>query len=161
MPTPDRSDAARLLHPSSTTSTPLDTSVLCDIAAGLARVAPSDQEAGPWELQPTRLLTTDAYDAWLMVWGPAALSAAHDHDGSVGVVQVVSGSLLETSLGIEASLPSPLRRLERGDLVECAAAEFHSLFNPTSGTTVTVNVYSPPLGAREAHDHGAPPPRQS
>lgn len=163
MGTPDRSDAARLLHPSRSPSTPLDTSVLCDIAGGLARVVESDQAAAPWELQSTRLLTTEAYDAWLMVWGPAALSAAHDHDGSVGVVQVVAGNLLETSLGIEASLPTPLRRLGPGDTVEFSATEFHSLFNPTSGTTVTVNVYSPPLGDGSAHDpsdaHGAHAPR--
>jgi predicted metal-dependent enzyme (double-stranded beta helix superfamily) len=143
-----RREAARALHPASTRTTPLDTSVLRDIAAGLAHSVDPDQQAEPWTTRATRLLTTEAYDAWLMVWGPAALSEAHDHDGSVGVVQLVAGSLLETSLGIQASVPTPLRRLEAGELLECPATEFHSLFNPTSGVTVTVNVYSPPLGDR-------------
>lgn len=148
-PSPSDDRAARALHPASNTRTaPLDTSVLRDIAAGLAHAVEAGQHAEPWTTRATRLLTTEAYDAWLMVWGPAALSEAHDHDGSVGVVQVVAGSLLETSLGIEATVPTPLRRVEAGELLECPATEFHSLFNPTSGVTVTVNVYSPPLGDR-------------
>ena len=158
--------AARALHPSAAgsssdvgtsgadTSThgPLDTSILRDIAAGLAQAVDvggagqTGDGPGPWEVRSTRLLTTDAYDVWCMVWGAAALSAAHDHDGSVGVVQVVTGALLETSLSIDSAVPAPLRRLGPGDVVEFAAAEFHSLFNPTSSETITVNVYSPPLG---------------
>lgn len=145
-------EAARALHPAAAPTGPLDTSVLRDIAAGLAQVVEAPEAAEPWTLEATRLLATDAYDAWVMVWGPAALSESHDHDGSVGVVQVVQGNLLETSLGLADALPSPLRRLGPGEHVECAATEFHSLFNPTSGTTVTVNVYSPPLGEHSVRD---------
>ena len=144
--------AARQLHPSAARGDqPLDTSVLRDIAAGLAAVASLDEKAEPWTLGSTRVLATEAYDAWVMVWGPAALSEAHDHDGSVGVVQIVQGQLLETSLGLDSAQPSPLRRLGPGDTVECAAAQFHTLFNPSSATTITVNVYSPPLGDPTTH----------
>jgi len=151
--TPASDRASRQLHPAAARGgQPLDTSVLRDIAAGLAAVAPLDEPAEPWTLGSTRVLATEAYDAWVMVWGPAALSEAHDHDGSVGVVQIVQGQLLETSLALDGTQPSPLRRLGPGDTVECAAAQFHTLFNPTSATTVTVNVYSPPLGDAVAHD---------
>lgn len=147
--------AARALHPAGpatgpatadTNVTPLDTAVLDDIAAGLATVAASTGPVAPWEVRTTLLLATAAYDAYLMEWGPAAMSDTHDHDGSVGVVHVVDGTLLESSQPLESALPAPVRRLHTGDSTQIAAAQFHRLFNRSTDTAVTVHVFSPPIG---------------
>ena len=154
--------ASRALHPAATGQhpavpatgpattdtnvTPLDTAVLDDIAAGLASVAASTGPVAPWEVRTTPLLATAAYDAYLMEWGPAAMSDTHDHDGSVGVVHVVDGSLLESSQSLESQVPAPVRRLDRGDSTQIAAAQFHRLFNRSTDTAVTVHVFSPPIG---------------
>ncbi len=120
--------------------------MLDDIAAGLASVAEPTGPVQPWEVRTTLLLATAAYDAYLMEWGPAAMSDAHDHDGSVGVVHVVSGTLLESSQAIESPTPSPVRRLAQGDATQIPAAEFHRLFNRSNDAAVTVHVFSPPIG---------------
>lgn len=145
--------SSRALHPSATGPTdsplevtPLDTAVLDDIAAGLAAVAEPTGATEPWEVRTTLLLATAAYDAYLMEWGPAAMSDSHDHDGSVGVVHVVSGSLIESSQQIDADMPDPVRRLQAGDSTHISAAQFHRLFNQTGAGAVTVNVFSPPIG---------------
>ena len=154
--------ASRALHPAATgllpaaaatgpatTDTfaaPLDTAVLDDIAAGLATVASSTGPVAPWEVRTTLLLATAAYDAYLMEWGPAAMSDTHDHDGSVGVVHVVDGTLLESSQPLESPLPAPVRRLDPGDSTQIAATQFHRLFNRSTDTAVTVHVFSPPIG---------------
>ncbi len=147
--------ASKALHPAATgpeadraalATTPLDTEVLDDIAAGLAAVAEATGTVASWEVRTTLLLATSAYDAYLMEWGPAAMSDTHDHDGSVGVVHVVSGTLLESSQPLESPLPAPVRRLGRGDATQIPATQFHRLFNRSTGTAVTVNVFSPPIG---------------
>ena len=142
--------ASRALHPSATGPEPgptvLDTGVLEDIAGGLALAVDGTSEREPWQVRRTLLLATEVYDAYLMEWGPASMSDTHDHDGSVGVVHVVSGSLIESSQALDSALPSPVRRLEAGQSTHVSAAQFHRLFNQTSGTTVTVNVFSPPIG---------------
>lgn len=146
--------ASRAMHPSATGPiseslevTPLDTEVLDDIAAGLASVAQGNGERDPRSVSTTLLLSTEAYDAYLMEWGPAAVSDTHDHDGSVGVVHVVSGALVESSQSLDPTLPASGRRLEAGDSTQIPAAQFHRLFNQTGATTVTVNVFSPPIGS--------------
>ena len=139
-PAPTVTDAAPL------DNSPLDTAVLDVIAEGLASVAEPSGRQEPWEVRSTLLLATPAYDAYLMEWGPASMSDSHDHDGSVGVVHVVSGSLIESSQAIDSPLPSPVRRLEPGDSTHVPATQFHRLFNQTGETAVTVNVFSPPIG---------------
>lgn len=141
--------AARHLHPSSAAegdSVVLDSDILTEIATGLAAAIEHVDPAAPHSIQRIPLLATAGYDAWLMVWGPGAALESHDHDGSIGVVHVVEGELLETSGGLDRQL-TPLRRLGAGECTDFAAADQHALFNPGDGTVVSVGVYSPPLGA--------------
>ena len=150
--------ASRELHPSVTEHRaatgpaadapvePLDTAVLDDIAAGLAAVARASGPIAPWQVRSSQLLATAAYDAYLMEWGTAAMSHTHDHDGSVGVVHVVDGSLLECSQSLDESVPGPVRRLEAGESTQISAAQFHRLFNRSTDPAVTVHVFSPPIG---------------
>lgn len=137
--------AARRLHPSGLDSPVVDTAVLREIATGLAAAVDHVDAAPAHSIQRISLLATEGYDAWLMVWGPGATLEAHDHDGSIGVMHVIAGELLETSAELEESDLAPLRRLDAGDTTEFAAAARHALFNPGERTAVSVGVYSPPL----------------
>ena len=89
-----------------------------------------------------------------MVWGPGATLEAHDHDGSIGVVHVLEGWLLEATTDLDGS-EEPLRRLEAGSTSEFAAAHRHALSNGAESVSVSLGVYSPPLaGAGADGGHG-------
>jgi hypothetical protein len=135
---------ARMLHPSAPRVAALDSLVLTAIASGLGSVAEPGEEL-PGAIHRVRLLDTAGYDAWLMVWGPGSVAEAHDHAGSVSVVNVVSGSLTETTADIDG-VPALERTIRRGATTTLSATGRHTLANRTSGTSVSVHVYSPPLG---------------
>lgn len=137
------------MHPSSDDAPVLDTSILSEIATGLAYAIERVEDLPEQSIERMRLLSTQGYDAWLMVWGPGATLEAHDHDGSIGVMHVIRGELLETAVDGDPTQPDgpTSRRLEPGGTSEFPVEYRHSLFNPSSGTTVSIGVYSPPLGA--------------
>ena len=139
-------DTARLLHPAARPVEPLDEAILRDIAAGLGSVADDVEMARPGLVERTRLLATEAYDAWLLVWGPGAVVESHDHDGSIGVLQVVDGHLLEIAADLEGRSRCGLRLLAPGDSSSFGVTDLHGLRNPTTTGAVAVAVYSPPLG---------------
>jgi len=138
--------ASRLLHPSAAASdAPLDTGALTDIAVGLARtVGPLDGEL-PESVQRHRILATTGYDVWVMRWAPEAAVAVHDHDGSVGVVHVVEGSLEERRSGL-GGVPGAGVALTVGATASFGVHEVHELRNRSSAVVTSVHVYSPPLG---------------
>ena len=139
--------AARLLHPSHPGSVALDTEALTHIAKGLAE-AISDVPATPdGTIERIPLLSTEGYDAWLMIWGVGATLEAHDHDGSIGVMHVLTGTLLERAGELEDLELAPLRRLEPGSTSEFAADHRHALDNGEPVVAVSIGVYSPPLAA--------------
>lgn len=139
--------AARLLHPSGAGAPAVDSSVLREIAAGLAAAVEYVDPAVERSIERIPLLATAAYDAWLVVWGPGAELERHDHDGSIGVVHVIQGELLETAEALGEGGLAHLRRLGHGETTEFAAGEAHALRNPGGITTVSIGVFSPPLGA--------------
>ena len=90
--------AVRALHPSRGT---VGTDVLAAIAAGLASVTV------PWELghhelpaerRYERVLSTPAYDAWVISWPSGGALDLHDHGGSTGAFSVVAGQLDEATV---------------------------------------------------------------
>jgi quercetin dioxygenase-like cupin family protein len=141
--------AARLLHPSRPASVVLDTDALTHIAKGLAEAIAEAPAAPAGAIERIPLLSTEGYDAWLVVWGPGATLEAHDHDGSIGVMHVLSGTLLETAGDLDGSEVPPLRRLDAGSTSEFAAAHRHALCNEGDEVVVSIGVYSPPLAAPE------------
>lgn len=138
--------ASRRLHPANAEVVELDTSILTEIAAGLAAAIDGVEPAPAGSIERILLLATAGYDAWLMVWGPGAALAAHDHDGSIGVLRVIEGELYESATDFDDPEPDPLRRLEAGATSEFAASSSHELSNPGGQTAVAIGVYSPPLG---------------
>ena len=95
--------AQRALHPAEDVSNRLSVSddVLAAIAAGLAAVTV------PWELGHSevpserryeRVLSTAAYEAWVIYWPSGGSLDLHDHGGSAGAFSVVSGQLDEATI---------------------------------------------------------------
>lgn len=145
---PTRSEC-HAMHPAgSTRRGPLDTAALADIAAGLAAVAEAqthDAVPGDGVVSRQRILSTSGYDAWLVQWGVGAVVDSHDHDGSVGVIHVVQGELVEDWL--DPTGGDTIRtRLPAGALTEFGVDLVHRLENLSAGVTTTVQVFSPPLG---------------
>ncbi len=136
--------AARLLASRHLEGEMLDTEILAEIASGLAASVGPSHVVGEGMIERVRVLATEGYDAWVMIWGPRAVIAEHDHDGSLGVLHVIDGELAEIVVHGEAE---HRRRLPVGETTEFAATHRHALENPSMVTARSVNVYSPPLGS--------------
>ena len=144
---------ARSLHPSAKRlEHPLGIAALTDIAAGLASVVgPAVPPPAHGEVERSCVLSTATYDAWVVTLGPQAAIAPHDHDGSIGVIAVTSGHLIEFGLDGDGQRRSRLRHLEPGDTTDFGITHRHSLANPELAPATMVQVFSPPLG--DDHDH--------
>jgi len=138
---------ARVLHPSSPLDRPLGLEAIQHIALGLAQVAsPAAQPPARGEVRRERVLGTVAYDAWIVTIGPQTAIEPHDHDGSIGVVAVTSGRLIEFGIDGDGQRRSRLRHLVAGESTDFGITHRHSLANPDLTPTTTVQVFSPPLG---------------
>jgi quercetin dioxygenase-like cupin family protein len=146
---------SRLLHPAGSASRQsIGTEALSDIASGLAAAVATGPAQiahrwiGPGDLvERRRLLSTAGYDAWLVRWAPGAVMEEHDHDGSVGVVHVVQGALVEYARDLDPASDPVRRELPAGATTAFGVDGRHRLAN-VGGTTISVQVYSPPIGGR-------------
>ncbi len=136
--------AARLRAPRHLEGERLDLEILAEIASGLAASVGPPHAVGEGAIERVRVLATEGYDAWVMIWGPGATIAEHDHDGSLGVLHVIDGELAEVVIRGDAE---HRQRLPVGETTEFAATHRHALENPSMVTARSVNVYSPPLGS--------------
>ncbi|WP_245556968.1 cysteine dioxygenase [Jongsikchunia kroppenstedtii] len=101
-----------------------------------------------------RLRQDDDLDVWLISWTPGEATELHDHAGSIGALTVVSGSLAEyrwAGDGLRA------RTLDAGDQAAFPLGWVHDVVrNPddttTSGPTLSVHAYSPPLTAMNYYE---------
>lgn len=119
---------------------------LADIVQGLAGApglwSGSLPTLGP-ERSSVQLLTTEAYDVWLIGWPPGTRVEPHDHGASVGAITVVQGSLTEYRWSPE---PQP-RTVGTGDVVTIDARVVHDVVadRPEHGPAISIHAYSPPL----------------
>jgi len=123
----------------------LDTQVLVAIAAGLAEVSsPSDLRPGgsTSERQYERILATETYEAWLILWPAGTGLDLHDHGDSAGAFAVVDGELHETTIedGVARA-----RSVSAGSHSSFDAGQVHGVTNNGSRPATSVHVYSPPL----------------
>ena len=141
---------SRQLHPSSLRrDEPLAIDALSAIASGLAAVPPAHTEApARGEVRRTPLLATPAYDAWLVELGDRAVIDAHDHEGSIGVISVTEGHVVEFVLDAAGDRPTGFRRLGPGATTEMGITHRHALA-ASHGPATTVQVFSPPLGRHD------------
>ena len=139
--------AQRALHPAGDVSSRLAVGddVLAAIAAGLAAVTV------PWELghdevprerRYERVLSTEAYEAWIIYWPSGGSLDLHDHGGSAGAFSVVSGQLDEATIESGATV---VRGIAAGETAAFAADQVHAIANRGSAVATSVHVYSPPL----------------
>jgi hypothetical protein len=141
MPRVQRANVA----PPLTVPVPLD--ALASIAAGLATsVANTELRVGNGaEHAFIRLLETEAYEAWLIAWGPSGALDLHNHGGSHGAIQVVCGGLAERYTDEPFAEPVRIRRLRPGTGIRIPARRIHEVWNPGPDHSLSVHVYSPPL----------------
>ena len=132
---------------------PIESTLLVDIAAGLAAAVPLWQQVvvhDAVERRPVRLLATDRYEVWVIGWLPGQRAELHDHGDAVGVVAVVEGVLTEDVLEHRG-----LRRdeLHVGELLDLPARIVHEISNSSDAPATSIHVYSPPLRTMTRYDH--------
>jgi predicted metal-dependent enzyme (double-stranded beta helix superfamily) len=107
---------------------------LADLATGAERA---------WRL----VADSDAYEAWVIGWPAGGALELHDHGGSRGVVSVVAGSLLETSVahfGDRLALRTRTVSAATSPL-SIGVGRIHDVTNLGPGPALSVHVYSPRL----------------
>ena len=124
------------------------------MAAGLAAPLTGDELRVPagQDRSFVRLLSTEAYEAWLIAWSPAGALDLHDHGGSHGALHVVRGRLAERYADRSDAARVRTRRLRAGRGVHVPATRIHEVWNPGSSVAVSVHVYSPPLADMNFYD---------
>jgi len=127
-----------------------------DIAAGLAaarRLWSSEVRHDPEQRFFTRLLATEAYDAWLLGWWPGQSVALHDHGGSAGAVVVVEGRLHESHLVDGTGVRT--RAVDAGGRFTFGSGHVHSVANLDDVPATSIHVYAPPLRTMAHYEEGA------
>ena len=90
---------------------------------------------------------SDAYEAWVIGWPAGGALELHDHGGSRGVVSVVAGSLVETSVahfGDRLALRTRTISAATSPL-SIGVERIHDVTNPGPGPALSIHVYSPRL----------------
>ena len=85
----------QLTDPTGIEALPLGLLVSLAIEAGETEGYSALAEPGPGERSFACVLSTPAYDVWLIRWGPRSATALHDHGDSAGAVYVLAGELVE------------------------------------------------------------------
>ncbi|CCQ14803.1 Cysteine dioxygenase [Rhodococcus sp. AW25M09] len=113
-------------------------------------------DGGRWpigERWAKRLHSDDDLDVWLISWVPDRSTELHDHGGSLGALTVLSGSLLEYRW---AGTELKQRRLDAGDQAAFPLGWVHDVMHDpasaTTGPTLSVHAYSPPLTAMSYYE---------
>ena len=79
----------------------------------------------------------------LMLWGPGAATALHDHGGSIGRVKVLKGSVTEERYSFDGSKLELLASNigHPGDILNVSVNDIHSVKNPGKEMSVSLHVY--------------------
>ena len=89
------------------------------------------------------VVSTEAYEAWVIAWPSGTGLAMHDHGGARAAVRIVSGRLRER---FHADGSVQLRWLDAGDAHMLSADHVHEVINLHDVEAISVHVYSPPVG---------------
>jgi predicted metal-dependent enzyme (double-stranded beta helix superfamily) len=109
---------------------------------------------GPASRWHQRLHSTDDYDVWLESWLPGQTTGWHDHAGTSGVLVVARGEL-EERVSVLNGVFTQVRHIPEGAARRMGRRQVHNLANVSLAPTVSVHVYSPPLGATRGYEIGA------
>jgi predicted metal-dependent enzyme (double-stranded beta helix superfamily) len=132
------------VDPTGIESLPQELLVALAIESGETEGYSALAEPGRGERSFACVLSTPAYDVWLIRWGPGSATALHDHGDSAGAVYVVAGELIEHVAEADAS---GLGRqvLATFDHRVMTPSHIHSIANESGVGAASVHVYSPPL----------------
>jgi predicted metal-dependent enzyme (double-stranded beta helix superfamily) len=102
-----------------------------------------------------RLDVADDHEVWVLTWLPGQGTEIHDHGGSAGAFQVVSGSLTEDT--VTAGTPPKIvaRELGEGAGRRFGARHIHRITNRSGRPAVSVHVYGPALRTMTRYRLGA------
>jgi mannose-6-phosphate isomerase-like protein (cupin superfamily) len=93
------------------------------------------------ERQWTRLISTDDFQLWLIVWPPGASTGWHDHGTASGAFTTLRGHLVEHSWD-EAR---QLLELGPGDARAFSSSHVHDVRNESDQPALSLHAYSPRL----------------
>jgi predicted metal-dependent enzyme (double-stranded beta helix superfamily) len=115
-------------------------------------VAPRFNPTGRWY---HRLAEEADYEVWLLTWLPGQGTDLHDHGGSAGAFQVLSGSLTEDTV-----IPGTPARITARELGEGAGRRFgtrhiHRITNRSTRPAISIHVYGPALTTMTRYRIGA------
>jgi Cysteine dioxygenase type I len=104
----------------------------------------------------TQLWRTTYSEAYAIGWKQAGDTGFHDHDGSLGAVHVVRGTVSEEHIVLRPQ-GDWLARVEfaAGDTFRFDGAHIHRMRHAEGDTALTVHVYSPPLDRAGAYELSA------
>lgn len=102
-----------------------------------------------------RLAEEADYEVWLLTWLPGQGTDLHDHGGSAGAFQVLSGSLTEDTV-----TPGTPARITARELGEGAGRRFgtrhiHRITNRSTRPAISIHVYGPALTTMTRYRIGA------
>jgi hypothetical protein len=101
----------------------------------------------------TQLWRTPYSEAYAIGWKQSGDTGFHDHDGSVGAVHVVRGTVAEEHILLRPT-GDWLARVEFdcGETFRFDGAHIHRMRHAAGDIALTVHVYSPPLGRAGAYE---------
>jgi len=107
-----------------------------------------------------RLAEAADHEVWLLTWLPGQGTEIHDHGGSAGAFQVVSGSLTEDTVIADAATSGRpprivARELGAGVGRRFGARHIHRITNRSGRPAVSVHVYGPALRTMTRYRIGA------
>jgi quercetin dioxygenase-like cupin family protein len=140
---------APLLPAGGPARSPLPTSLIGDIATGVAQVPAAWCDLvshDPGRRRPVRLMATEAYEVWVIGWTKGQGVRPHDHGGSAAAVLVTEGALTEVTL------LGNRRRLVPGTLHQLGPGVVHDVLNEDDVPATSIHVYSPPLTTMTYYD---------
>lgn len=82
-------------------------------------------------------------EVWLICWMPSQDVGLHDHDVSVGAVQVVDGTVAEERMVLGRGIETT--EYAAGESFVFDASRIHNVRHSGSGPAVSIHLYSPPL----------------
>jgi predicted metal-dependent enzyme (double-stranded beta helix superfamily) len=99
------------------------------------------------------LRSTPLYDVWLLSWTPGQGTELHDHGGSSGCFQVLTGTLRETvAVGTPTSVRLSEHTVGAGSGVVFGPSHVHDVAHAGTGPAASLHVYSPPLKSMRYYD---------
>jgi hypothetical protein len=85
------------------------------------------------------LFQSEQCEAWLIGWGPSTFLGLHDHGGSNGAFQVITGVLTESHTDTRTGAPLHTARIAQGSRRSFGATQVHEVWNAERETAVSLH----------------------